>query len=161
MSLLSRIRGVTVIAVLWGISWAVVGLLFGLSVWLLRDPEPILPTAMRFIRVQALFFGIWGSLSGAVFASLLILAERNSTLSTLSVTRMARWGALGGFILPIASYGFMGITRGFIIGPLVPTLISATMAGILGAGMAAGHLSLARRAPALPSGRSSIEGGTA
>jgi hypothetical protein len=161
MSLLRRIRGIVGSALLWGCAWAGVGLLFGVAVWLLRDPAAFLFPVWRFVALQGLFWGIWGSVSGAVFASLLIVAERNSTISTLSTRRLAGWGALGGFFLPLASYGVLLVTRGPVIGALIPTAIAATIAGLLGAGMAAGHLSLARRAPALPSRPATIADRTA
>ena len=150
MSLLRRIRGILGTALLWGCAWAGFGLLFGVVVWVLRNPATFVFPLWRFTAMQGLFWGIWGSVSGGVFAALMIVAERQSTLSTLSTRRIAAWGALGGFSLPLLSYGLLVLTRGPVLGALGPTAIAAGIASVLGAGMAAGHLSLPRRAPELP-----------
>jgi hypothetical protein len=125
-------------------------------VWFLRNPTTFVFPLWRLVAMQGIFWGIWGTVSGAVFANLLIVAERRSTLSTLSMRRIATWGALGGVFLPLLSYAMLVLTGGPVIGALVPTAIAAAIASLLGAGMAAGHLSLARRAPGLPSGRTRI-----
>jgi hypothetical protein len=54
MSLLRRIRGIVGSALLWGCAWAGVGLLFGVAVWLLRDPAAFLFPVWRFVALQGL-----------------------------------------------------------------------------------------------------------
>jgi hypothetical protein len=123
----------------------------GLALALYADTSPAQPSDIidrpvpvsRFVAVWTL----WGALSGAGFALLLMLAERRRTIEELSAVRTALWGATGAVTLPLVlvavdvmstPVGARGYTWRF---PMVVLLVSAT----LGTLCAAATLFLARR----------------
>ena len=53
---------------------------------------------------------MWGGVSGALFAAILIFMERRSTLQELSMSRTATWGALAALFLPF-SITILDLTR--------------------------------------------------
>jgi hypothetical protein len=125
---LKRIRGIIGTGVTWALAWvglgAVVGALVGYPV--------------SFLFRIALSNSVSGFLAGAAFAGILSVAERKRTLESLSLKRVALWGAIGGGLLSFIPMAY-GVPLAYLLGPLVIN------AGI-GAGMAAGSVAMARRA---------------
>jgi hypothetical protein len=127
-SLLMRLRGVVGMAVAWAAAWAVPVLIAGAPLWILA-----------------------GAISGAGFAVVFSLAERQRRLEDLSLKRMAAWGALGAVVsAAVATPLLLFATRGALA--VVPFLAAVT---VLGAGSAVGTVALAKRSadPRLPPGR--------
>ena len=89
-----------------------------------------------------MMFGVLGFVGGAIFSTVLSLAEGRRSFDQLSLPRFVMWGAAGGFIL-----GGLAVAAGLL--GAGPTLLGAVMAGastLLGAGSAAGTLTIARAA---------------
>lgn len=86
---LRGIRRAVVIGLAWGVTWAPLAVLVGLLV----DPDD--STDEMWVAVGA----YPGFLSGIVFVALLALAERNRRLGTLSLARIAAWGAVAGLLV--------------------------------------------------------------
>lgn len=155
--MLRRLRAIAVTAVLWGLAWGALGVVFGTVAWILGPGVGNIVILPRFLANQVLFWGLWGGISGGAFATLLALGERRHSLDELRGLRIAGWGALGGMLIPLGVYLLLTLRGGPIFGALRPTVIAASLAGLLGAGLAAGQLALARRAPgALPRGRPAL-----
>ncbi len=141
-----RLRGIAGIGTLWGLAGAVVGTLGGLAAAVFGG-APLLAAVANF----GLGGGGVGFLLGTTFAGVLTMMERRRTLDELTPGRAAFWGALAGSAFPamwfLASIGTLGT---FI--PLDRLLLAAMSGcvayGTLAAGLAAGTVSLARRAPA-------------
>jgi hypothetical protein len=93
---------------------------------------------LGYLLRMAMGNSIGGFLAGASFAVILSVAERNRSLEDLSLRRVALWGAGGGLLISLIPL-VAGIPLAYLLGPLVIN------AGI-GAGMATGSVTLARRA---------------
>jgi hypothetical protein len=95
----------------------------------------------------------FGFLSGAVFSIVLMLMEGRRTLSQMSMSRFAGWGAAGGLLLLGGLHFLMGMTFTSPTGWAVGLAAGA----LLGAGTATGSLAVARKAEgqALPAGTTS------
>jgi hypothetical protein len=136
-----RVRGVLGMALLWGASWALVGL-------------TIVSVALRFVPARTylprdivlqntLGWGVFGAISGAVFAIALSLAERRArSLDALSAERVSAWGAIGGAVLPLAMLPVWAV---ILPAAVRPGLVIVTLGGVLGAASATASLRLARR----------------
>ena len=145
-TLLRRIRGAVGMGLTWGAGWAPLGALTG---W-------IVGTILGFplggvVRNYAILFAMLGFVGGAIFSSVLSLAERRRSFEQLSLPRFIIWGALGGFLL-----GGLSVGGGRLFGAGLDVL-GAVIAGtttLLGAGSAAGTLAIARAGddPALSAG---------
>ena len=103
--MLHRIRAALVIGILWAFVWAPVGAAVGGYEYQTDDfplvmSTPLLGTVIRF----ALGWGLMGAISGFLFALTLALAERGRTVATLSMGRVALWGAIGALILPLIAF---------------------------------------------------------
>ena len=160
-----RFRAIVVTAGLWAIAWAITSGLYVIAFQLLRGVS--LAVLVESLLVSAIIWGTWGAFNGVAFAVLLASAEQNRMLENLSRGRVAVWGALGGALMPTLTYaltlllpgltvaGF--VTLQFASGTVFPTVL---ISAIVGAAVAAGELSLARRLPgpqaarALPAQRS-------
>ena len=83
-------------------------------------------------------FGSLGFIGGAIFSTVLGIAEGRRRFDEMSVWRFGGWGALGGLLLPMLVLGGpAGLAgEGLFVG----------LVTVLGAGSAAGSLALARRA---------------
>ena len=145
-----------VTGVLWGIVWSIIGTiaLTTLVYWAQharRGLEVNTGSVGSFVLGQLLFFGVYGGISGAIFALLLALAERRRTLEQLSMARVTTWGVLGGAVLPAFGIATIGVNGGFRGAPpmvgwvLVSMLVASALLGGL---CASGTLALGRRAPA-------------
>jgi hypothetical protein len=92
-----RLRSALVLGVIWGAVWFPVGIVVGLVVTRLSDP-----TWTNFFSGLAAWTLI-GVSSGATFALLVAIFERNRTIQQLAVARLALWGMIGGAALPVAA----------------------------------------------------------
>lgn len=90
--LFRRLRGIIGAALTWAVIWLPVGL-----VLLLARPASDVARSIRLLSI----WEVWGASSGAIFAIVLALAERNHTLAELSLLRVTAWGAIGAMVLPI------------------------------------------------------------
>ena len=137
-----KVRALLIIAALWGAAWFVVGVVVRavFESTLHADFEP--PPPFLDLPIQ---FMVWGAVSGAVFTVFLMVAERRQTLQTLSLVRVATWGALGCLALPLAMTLLGKLGPMSVVGALV-AIISACSA-MVGAVCAVGTLALAKRAP--------------
>lgn len=140
-----RIRGVLGTALTWAIVWLLVGL--GVVLFL-REPN-CLYCNPNWRLYFVLFWTLWGGISGAGFAIVLMIAERRHTFADLTVARTARWGAVGAAAVPgvvmiwdVVASGFDSSVLADVRFPLITLAISAA----LGAGCAAGTLRIAKRA---------------
>lgn len=102
-----RIRGVLGISIVWAFAW--LPLAVGLGLYRYWRDAPILHALPRtlghFLSHMANAVGLGmlaGAVSGAIFAVILALAERNRTLSDLSIRRLAIWGGIGASLVPAA-----------------------------------------------------------
>ena len=113
-----------------------------------RFTQPATRLVLFVAGMSALSCGITGALSGWTFAAILTGAERRRNLQTISVARVAVWGALGS----------IGLWYGLRLIPMTVTqfllfrghAFSLAVAGMLGAASAAGSVLIARRASSLP-----------
>lgn len=140
MSVGRRLRGVLGTAFVWAMAW----LPFALVVMLLNDlsePYDRLPATALMME-----WIVWGGFSGAVFALLLMWAERRRTLAQLSAWRVALWGACGAALGPAALMVVAAFTPSDFGWIGVATIVVGTSAA-LGAACASGTLLLARKAP--------------
>lgn len=92
-----RVRGALGTAVTWAVGWAIGGLAIGVASKLL----PFLPWHWFFDTFDAPLpaLAIPGFVAGLCFSLVLGFAARRHTLASLSLSRMAVWGALGGVML--------------------------------------------------------------
>jgi len=145
MSLLRRIRGAGIIAVLWGIAWLAAGIALGL----LMQWVGFFDTGLLGLSFLGFWTGI-GVLSGAVFAALLATLERNQTLERLSARRVAVWGALGGATVPVLStLAVLAMTNVSLTGEALPVFLAMAALGIA---CALATLWIARRRGTEPGG---------
>ena len=84
-----------------------------------------------------------GAISGDLFSLLLMRRERNRTVSSISTWRAAGWGFVGAAALPVLTVLGLGYISVVPIGILVAGTVKA---GLLGAGVAASMITIARRA---------------
>jgi len=133
--LLQRIRGAIGIGLTWTIGWAPVGAVTGLIMGVVFG----LPLGVIAANYAAMF-GVLGFVGGAIFSTVLSVAEGRRRFDQLSLPRFVAWGALGGLLL-----GGLAATAGLLGSGL--TILGAVIAGVstlLGAGSAAGTLAIAR-----------------
>jgi len=139
-----RLRGILGTALVWTVLWLPVSLVMAIYRYLpLNRDFPVSP--VKLIAVATLAWSVWGGLSGALFATILAIAERRRTFSQLSARRVAAWGALGAIALPGAILSIAIVANpGFNLIPF--SLLALTVSGVLGGTCAIGTLALARRA---------------
>ena len=120
-------------SVVWAVAWAVVGACGGLTLAVM-DPDLDAHGTHRvsFVTAFAMILGALGAGAGALFAFLLSIAGRRHTVEALDARRVGLLGALAGALAP------------WLFGSTVPAIILAC--AVLGFGLAAGSLVLARRA---------------
>ncbi len=146
--MLRLVRAILVTGILWGFVWLSVGAAVGFVQYQrgglidLLPPPPgfMLATITRFM----LEWGLLGAINGALFAVLLAIAERGRTVATLSMRRVALWGAVGTLILPafVLLVGVLLFGSSGLFVKVVPMLSIL----VLGAGCAATMFLMARRA---------------
>ena len=124
---LRRIRGIIGTGLTWAAAWIGMGAALG----------ALAGYPLTYLFRIALSHSVGGFIAGASFAVILSVAERRRTLRELSLKRVAFWGALGGLGVTSIPLAF-GAPLTFVLGPLV-------INGVIGAGMAAGSVAMARR----------------
>lgn len=95
--LLRRLRGILTTAALWAIPWSAFGLLAGVAYRLGLFPGFFIQTRPGLggiVVALGLAGAVVGAVNGAVFASLLLLAERKRSLGDLRASRTGVWGGL-------------------------------------------------------------------
>lgn len=140
-------------ALIWSAAWALACL--PLVVWpvyhqlLFHDPIHPLRQILELALPAMRNYAVLGALAGAVFALVLTRAARRvGSVDDLSVRRTAAWGALGGLVLPGVALLLVlagSAPLGGYAGQLLGLLVGGT---VVGAALAAGTLTIARRAPA-------------
>lgn len=144
-----RLRGVLGISIVWAFAWLPLGVGLGLyRYWSDQAILSFLPRSLgRFLSHMAYAAGLWmvaGAVSGAIFAVILALAERNRTLGTLSIRRLAIWGGIGSSLVPatfLTLEAFWFTHGSWWSGATVVVAVAAA----LGAASAAATLKLASR----------------
>ena len=137
-TLLRRFRGMFRMGLTWSAVWTPLGALFGVGwlYWVSRSafvftrPMDYLTTA----GLVGLTCGVWGFITGSVFAALLGIAERRQNVDTIRMRRAIAWGGLAGAALPMISGGPV------VIGIVAPVALGA----VFGASCAAATLKVAR-----------------
>ena len=145
---LKRIRGAVGMGLTWAVPWSAIGAL----VALLPGSMPVgFPGVLELILGFAAQYGVLGFVGGATFSAVLGVTEGRHRFDQLSLPRFALWGGIGGLMMWAVS-DTIGLSVMSLLGSVgVPgfTMTGAISAGtivLLGAGSAAGSLSLARRA---------------
>jgi hypothetical protein len=151
--LLTRIRGVLGMGLLWAAAWAVGGVLIGVTSRLL----PGLPWDAFFEVFDAPLpaLAVPGFLGGVLFSTVLGIAGRRRRFDELSIPRFAAWGALAGLLL-----GAIPFAIGTPEAGTSAWLLGVTIAGpttVLCAISASASLALARRAEKRESLRAGAE----
>jgi hypothetical protein len=143
MPVLRRVRGVVSIAVVWGAAVAVIGTTFivaGLAGgWIPHNPAT---SWMQWLslasKVAARNFGL-GVAAGSAFALLLAGAERRRRVENLSLPRVCVWGFLASAVPTAAAAIASGASM-----PLFTFAAGTIAAGLVGLGLGAGIVALAR-----------------
>jgi hypothetical protein len=138
---LRRIRAALGMGLTWAVAWAPVGLLLGLVLGGNSRTPDELPVDDWLMPLAAL-----GFLGGAIFSTVLRIAERRRRFDELSLPRFGAWGALGGVVLGVLAVAAWHLDAGF--GPVL-WLRAAVIVGsatLLSAVSASGSLALARMA---------------
>ena len=148
-----RLRAVAVLALLWAITWSVVGAAIGVYQYVAGWPIAVLKLpgfASPFIAVVLSYaFGgaKGGAISGALFALVLSIAEGKQSAANLSFGRSAVWGLLGAVLVPVTMLGVTLVRFPFLLSdiPLSLFLVYWFFLTVLGAGCALLTVWLARR----------------
>ena len=133
-----RIRGAIGLGVGWAIGWGLVGGVLGLVNALVF---PQFFGVFRSILTNAIGFGMFGFVGGALFSGVLTLAEGRRRFDELRLPRFTAWGAIGGGVLGLAAVAFDSVAVG---APLYFNAGVVALTTALGAGCAAGTLLIAR-----------------
>jgi hypothetical protein len=103
MIILRRFRALALTAVVWGLAWLPLGIVLGCVEYLQNrsHPSDIGPTTLRgLLALNAAFFAAAGAISGALFALILMGAERHKTIEQLTFRRLVAWGVAGSVLVP-------------------------------------------------------------
>ena len=102
--MLRRLRAVLITALAWALVWAPVGVVVGFVHRESPDLVGIIPAVHNDVLATTLRYavdwGLLGAINGALFAGLMAVAERGRSLASLSMSRIALWGAIATIILP-------------------------------------------------------------
>ncbi len=130
---LKRIRGALGIGLTWAAAWGGVGLILALVV------GAILGDLFVFLGASVVYAAT-GFIGGAIFSTVLGIAEGRRRFDEMSLWRFAGGGAVGGLLL--------AMSLNLLTASATPLLWFGTsvFVALLGAGSAAGSLALARRA---------------
>lgn len=142
-SFLRKLRGVLGTGLTWAAVWSVAGTILQGGLALLgvsRSPE---------LSVAPFMWGLMGFYAGSMCGVLLGLTEGRRTLENLRIGRVAGWGAVAGFALPVV-YNLMRGDPSAI--SMMSLVTNALILAPLSAGSAAGMTALAQRA-----GRTELE----
>ena len=148
---LRKLRGVVSIGAIWGLACSVLGFAIGAIVSMIW-PEILPSTVVRYVVDLTLGYGVVGFVLGSGFAGVLATMHGRKTFEELTLGRGALWGALAGVgmstVLGLVFIG-LGLGRGLPLADLISIFVVPTCTfGALTAGLGAGTVSLARRAPA-------------
>ena len=123
--ILRSLRGLLGIGLTWGIVWAAVMIAVGMIIEVV-DPDSIDPGEEPIVLGAVV--GLVGFISGLVFGGLLSIAERQKTISDLSLSRVAMWGILVSAAFPLLAG--KDIRMMLFLGPLgaVSALASVALA---------------------------------
>ena len=152
MSAGRRLRAVLVTSCIWGLAWIPVGLVVALRDWSALTAHLSMPWSwppLEALTPAVAGRAVWGAITGAVFAGLLIARARSRTLDDLSVRGVALGGALAALAFPGGVIGGIWAAEGFQSMTLAPAIPSLLFGAVFGAGLAAGTLALARRGTAI------------
>lgn len=144
MSWLHRIRAGLIVAVVWGVTWGLVGT----GIALLERANPILAGAVSFGRLLGLLTdaflsaGLMGLTSGALFSMLLAVAERDRRIEHLSSVRVGLSGAATAAVTLLALV-WLGV---WAVQPLLQMVFWSVLFAALGGISSMATLSTARRA---------------
>ena len=136
---LKRIRGAVGMGLTWAAAWAPIGAIFGLLN--VAMGTPFFGGGLGLVVVGSLGYAAFGFLAGAAFSVVLRVAEGRSKFDQMSLPRFASWGAVGGGFFSIAYMVTVGVGP-----PLALVTAFVVFLTLMGAGSAAGSLTLARRA---------------
>jgi hypothetical protein len=144
MLILRRIRGVAISATTWAIAFAAVGLARLPVYALLGQLYPTGPDGLfGVVRRVALSGALTGFASGALFATIVMLAERRRDFATLTGRRFALWG-LGAGVLFVGGANVASAIAGRW--PLdLSTAAWTAFYGVVGAGIGIATFRAARR----------------
>jgi hypothetical protein len=141
-----KLRAIRGIGAIWSLVGSVLG--FSLSAFVSIFWHDVLPTTVvDYVAFTTLQHAVIGFVLGSGFAGVLTILEGRKTLDELTPGRAALWGALTGVGFATALGLFL--TSG--LGVSITLALWVAMPGVYGAvtaGIAAGTVSLARRAPA-------------
>jgi len=148
MSFLRRVRGVAVTAAIWGTAFALAGVSVGVILDILGLTQPLdLPRLFDVLTRVAVRWGRIGAGMGALFATTIILTQRERTVAELSVSRFSLLGLAAGAVVSFAVSLLILLSTGrSLTNTMTPALVIAAVCGAIGAGVAASSLQLARRA---------------
>ena len=133
---LRRIRGAVGLGLTWAVAWFPVGAIIGLVAGLTDTPVDSL---VSLVFGLAGIFAAIGFVGGAIFSTILGLAEGRRRFDQMSLPRFAAWGAVGGFLVTASFQLTIG-------GEPSLSVVATSVMALLGAGSSAGSLALARRA---------------
>jgi hypothetical protein len=141
------LRGILGTALLWAVTWGVIGILIITGLLVATDiggtpSVDYLELLTRVVAAFGAFFGALGGVTGGIFAGLVAFAERRRSFADLSIGRLAAWGTVAGVAIPGV---LMALSPPIDESPIPVFALTAA----LGASCAVGTLLLARRAPAI------------
>ncbi len=140
-----KLRGVVCTGAIWGVVSAILGPFFGaIDIWI--HDIVLSTTVVNYLIINSMVTGVVGIVIGSGFATVLIIMEGRKTLDELTPARAAFWGALTGAVL-FTGVQMISPEQGTVFN-LAQFLLSACLPVTLPALLAAGTVSLARRAPA-------------
>jgi hypothetical protein len=151
---LKRLKAVFRNAVVWGVTWGVLGTMWA-TLMRLSDSIPFGQALVDGIGM-GIRIGIGGGLVGAVFAAIISIAYRGKNLAEISPAKFGLGAAIfsGAFVPAVMQATNLLSGSGFVPFDLINTdiLYSALFGGITAAGTMALAKRDARRNPALPGG---------
>jgi hypothetical protein len=116
--MIRRIRAIIILALIWAVAWGVLGALLGAyrfyrgGSYAIIDPPIWAGPFWTVVLVFAIGFAKAGAVSGALFAIVLALAERNRSVAHLHLGKVTLWGIVGSLLIPgsimmiqLAKYG--------------------------------------------------------
>ena len=148
MSFLRRVRGVAATAALWGTAFASAGVAVGVVLDVMGLTQPLdLPRFIDVLTRVAVRWGAIGAGMGALFATTIILTQRERTVADLSASRFSLVGLTAGAVVSFAMSVLILLATGrSLTAAVAPGLVIAAACGAIGAGLATSTLRLARRA---------------
>lgn len=140
-----RVGGILGIAVTWALFWGLVGgLFYAVAAAISGSPVGGRASPLEIFGAIVSWWGLAGGSVGLAFGIALMVAERRTSLSHLSMRHTAFWGAIGGAAFPVLEALRHLLAPGQTLWPR--GLLTATIVfSALGSLSAAATLALARR----------------